>query len=166
MEADGPIDTCTVGVVVIPVDEITYTVGESWPIVAGSEGGSFRYGWDNSVDSNGDTIDVNPTELNSFEPLPQYWQYDIQPAETQWYSEHAQYTTRDPATKRLVLALKHSNMFPGVADIDAGSKVKAKISWSPAGSPTVVWSQEYELQWENEFYGGANGTLPTLGSSN
>ena len=132
MEADGAIDTCTVGVVVVPVDEITYTVGEGWPIVVATEGGTFRYGWSN--------VDVNPTELNSFEPLPQYWQYDIQPAVSQWYSEHAQYTTRDPASKRLVLALKHSNMFPGVADIDAGSKVKAKISWSPAGSPTVVWS--------------------------
>ena len=74
MEADGAIDTCTVGVVVVPVDEITYTVGEGWPIVVPTEGGSFVYGWNN--------VDVNPTELNSYEPLPQYWQYDIQPAVT------------------------------------------------------------------------------------
>ena len=112
-----------------------------------AEVATWSYEFNTAVDPDtGLTIEKRPT-LKEGTPAADYWQYGLEKTEL------------DLVQKHFTMYLSRSKLYPGVAHIGPGKHVHAKLAFSPADSPTILASYEYEIFWSGEYAGKGAGNL-------
>lgn len=94
------------------------------------------------------------TALSSTAVNTNFWQLD------------AKQSTRDDTKKELKLVYKRPRTSPGIANIRAGGKAKAKLFISPSKEAKVFNLFDITLEWSKEFEGEGSGLIVARPKSN